>query len=103
MYQNYGSVIPSAYNPISAWGYFGYRLLYSIPVIGWIVLIVHALAASNINVRRHARSYFCTFLLILLIAAVFTTLVLVSGIFTEIDTVALGKAFENLASVFIKA
>jgi len=103
MYQNYGTVIPAAYKPISAWGYFGYRLLYSIPLIGWIILIVHALAASNVNVRRHARSYFCTFLLIVLIAAVFAALVLVSGIFTDIDTEALSTAFENLVAVFTKA
>jgi len=103
MYQNYGTVIPAAYKPISAWGYFGYRLLYSIPLIGWIILIVHALAASNVNVRRHARSYFCTFLLLVLIAAVFASLVLVSGIFTDIDTEALSTAFENLVAVFTKA
>ncbi|MBQ8310848.1 MAG: hypothetical protein IJX80_07550 [Clostridia bacterium] len=102
MYQNYGTVIPASYKPISAWGYFGYRLLYSIPVIGWIILIIHAIGASNINVRRHARSYFCTFLLVVLIAAIFAVLIMVSGIFNNIDTEALTKAFEDLVAVFLK-
>ena len=101
MYQNYGTVIPASYKPISAWGYFGYRLLYSIPIIGWIFLIVHALAASNVNVRRHARSYFCSFLLVVLIIAAITALVLVTGIFTEVDTEAMTKALEDLVTALV--
>ena len=102
-YLNYGTVIPATHKPISAWGYFGYRLLYSIPVIGWIILLVHAIGASNVNVRRHARSFFCTFLLLVLIGAALVVLVLFSGIFnTNIDTEALSKAFENLIDVFVK-
>lgn len=32
--------IPESYKPISMWGYFGYEILFSIPVIGLILLIV---------------------------------------------------------------
>lgn len=32
--------IPNEYKPISAWGYFGYNILFSIPIIGFIFLIV---------------------------------------------------------------
>ena len=35
--------VPEAYKPISAWAYFGYRLLFCIPVIGFILLIVFSL------------------------------------------------------------
>jgi len=71
-YYNQGyQAIPVQYQPISAWGYIGYQLLYSIPVIGLIFLIVNALGASNINVRNFARSYFCIIVLVLIIFLVF--------------------------------
>ena len=31
------------YKPISMWGYFGYEILFSIPVLGFIILIIKAL------------------------------------------------------------
>ncbi len=86
MYLNYEGchrVIPATHRPISAWGYFGYRLLYSIPVIGWIFLIVHAIAANNVNVRHHARSFFCTYLLVLLVAAGLLVIGLCTGMMEE--------------------
>lgn len=55
--------IPSEYAPISMWGYFGYQILFSIPVIGWICIIVFALTASNQNLKNFARSQFCVFIL----------------------------------------
>ena len=54
--------------PISMWGYFGYEILFSLPFIGWIILIVNAVSAKNVNLRNFARSYFC-FLIVL--AAIF--------------------------------
>lgn len=42
--------------PISPWGYIGYQLLYCIPLIGLIVLLVHAIDARNQNVKNYARS-----------------------------------------------
>lgn len=59
--------IPPEYRPISMWGYFGYEILFSIPIIGFIFLLVFALGGTrNINVRNFARSYFC-FLVILVV------------------------------------
>lgn len=51
--------IPASYQPISMWGYFGYEILFMIPLIGWIMVIIFALTASNINLRNFARSQFC--------------------------------------------
>ena len=59
--------IPEEYTPISMWGYFGYQLLFAIPCIGFIVLIVLAISAKNINLRNFARSYFCMFIIGLVI------------------------------------
>lgn len=54
--------------PISMWGYFGYEILFALPIIGWIILIVHAIGAKNVNVRNFARSYFC---LLIILAVIF--------------------------------
>ncbi len=60
--------IPSEYRPISMWGYFGYEILFAIPIIGWILLLVFALGGtSNINLRNFARSYFCFLIIIAII------------------------------------
>ena len=51
--------IPSEYKPITPLGYIGYQLLFSIPIIGFIFLIIYALGGTNnINVKNFARSYF---------------------------------------------
>lgn len=59
--------IPNEYKPISAWGYFGYNILFSIPIIGFIFLIVFSFDSSNINRRNYARSFFIIYLLIAIV------------------------------------
>ena len=63
--------IPPEYKPISAWGYFGLSLLYSIPLIGFIMLIVHAFSRSNVNRRNYARSYFCGYIIVAVIVVIY--------------------------------
>ena len=79
--------LPSEYRPIGAWGYFGYSLLFSIPIVGFIFLIVFSCVGDNINRRSFARSYFCGFLVfaivLLLVWFVFGT-----AIFTAIKDYA---------------
>lgn len=62
--------IPSNLRPISAWGYVGYQILFSIPLIGFILLIVFSFSDSNINRRNFARSYFAIFLLGIIFALI---------------------------------
>ena len=64
------------YRPIGAWGYFGYQILFSIPLIGFICLIIFACSGSNINRRSFARSYFCA---LILVAIVILILVVAGG------------------------
>ena len=67
MNENY---IPEEYTPISMWGYFGYSLLFSIPIVGLICIIVFSFGGSrNINLRNFARSYFCWLIIGLIICA----------------------------------
>lgn len=66
--------LPPEYRPISAWGYFGYQLLFCIPIIGFILLIVFALSNDNINRRNFARSYFCIYVIVaIILISVLTT------------------------------
>ena len=89
---------------IGAWHYAFLNLLYLIPVIGWIVLIVHAGNKSNENRCHFARSYFTRpllMLLVLVIAAGVAYLVIggdeVSRILQELP-----EAWEDFISIFEK-
>lgn len=62
--------LPSEYRPLGAWSYYGYKLLFSLPIIGFIALIVCALGNSNINRRSFARSYICAFIIDVILIAV---------------------------------
>ncbi|MDE7454588.1 MAG: ABC transporter permease [Clostridia bacterium] len=79
--------LPDKYRPLGAWGYFGYTLLFSIPVVGFICLIIFACSGSNINRRSFARSYFCG---LILVAIVIGIIVIAGGGFAAIME-ALGR------------
>ena len=52
--------VPEEYRPISMWGYFGYSILFVIPLVGIILLLVFSFGGTrNVNLRNYARSYFC--------------------------------------------
>lgn len=63
--------IPPYYRPLSPWAYFGYNILFAIPIIGWIFLIIYAFDNSNINRKNYARSYFIVALLVIIMIAIF--------------------------------
>lgn len=69
--------LPAEYKPLGAWAYFGYNLLFAIPVVGFILLIVFACGGcQNRNLRSYARSFFCS---LLLTAILFVVLFIVLG------------------------
>lgn len=71
-------VIPAEYTPISAWGYLGWNLLFSIPCVGFIIMFIFAVGGTrNINLRNYARSFFCI-MLILLIITIITAIICVA-------------------------
>ena len=59
--------LPSVYKPLSPWAYFGLNLLYCVPVIGWVFLIWHAISGKNINRRNFARSFFCIYVVVIVL------------------------------------
>ncbi len=79
--------VPAEYKPISMWGYFGYELLFSIPVIGFIFLIVFAFASGNRNVKNFARSYFCMFILGIVVTIVLVAIAFAMGAIESFDDI----------------
>ena len=56
-----GNIDPNYdYTPITMWGYFGYSLLFTIPLVGFILVLVFSFGGTKkINLRNFSRSYFC--------------------------------------------
>ena len=61
---------PDQFQPLSPWAYFGYTILFAIPIIGFILLIVFSFSDKNINRRSFARSFFCGIIFSLILIAV---------------------------------
>ena len=69
--------IPEEYKPITMWGYFGYQILFSIPIVGIILLLVFAFGGTkNINLKNFARSYFCFLIIVAIVVAIASTTIL---------------------------
>lgn len=63
------------YKPISMWGYFGYEILFSIPIIGFVLLIIFSFGGTpNKNLRNFARSYFCFVILLVAVGIIIAVL-----------------------------
>ena len=71
--------LPAKYRPLSAWAYFGYSILFAIPVIGFIFLIIFSCNGSNINRRSFARSHWCALILCLIIVGVVFLIAALTG------------------------
>ncbi len=67
--------IPSEYRVLSPWAYFGYSILFAIPLVGFICAIVFAFDNSNLNRRSFARSYFCGLIIAVVLIILFVILV----------------------------
>lgn len=63
------------YRPMSAWSYFGHSLLYSIPIVGFIFLIIHSCNSGYLARRNYARSFWCA---LIVAAAVFALCALIA-------------------------
>ena len=83
--------IPMQYRPLSPWAYFGYSLLFSIPVLGFILLLVFSFSNENINRRNYARSFFIGFILVLIIS-------IIIGVLAATGAIAFGSlsAFDEI-------
>ena len=71
--------IPAQYKPLSPWAYFGYSLLFAIPLVGFILLIVFSFSDENINRRNFARSFWCALLVVVILIVAMIVLGLAFG------------------------
>ena len=81
------SNIPAEYKPIGMWGYFGYEILFSIPVVGFILLIILSFAPKNKNVKNFARSYFCCLILGLVLTVVLIAIAFAMGAISSLEDI----------------
>lgn len=81
--------IPNNYKPLSAWAYFGYSFLFTLPLIGFILLIVFSFNNSNINRRNFARSYWCSLLVAVIIVVITVILLFALGVKIDISNYSL--------------
>lgn len=92
--------LPREFKPLGAWAYFGLSILFSIPVLGLIMLIVFSFSDGNINRRNYARSYFCMVLVVLILLAIaFFT----GTLSVVIDFVTSGRLPEGVQIPFVTA
>lgn len=73
---------PEQYKPLGPWAYFGYTLLFNLPIAGFILLIIFSVKDDNINRRNFARSYWCVYVIAIIIAV----LLMVTGIGASIGS-----------------
>ncbi|MBR4880778.1 MAG: hypothetical protein IKU19_02525 [Clostridia bacterium] len=77
--------LPSKFKPMSPWAYFGLNILFSIPVVGFIFLMIFTFNDSNRNRRNYARSYWCSLIIVAIVAVIITVIAVVAGVsYTEI-------------------
>ena len=82
------NAISAEYKPISMWGYIGYDILFSIPIIGLICIIIFSVGGtSNKNLTNYARSRICLLIVILAICGI---------MFFVVGTTALIRALPNI-------
>ena len=73
--KNFIRTLPAEFRPMRSWGYFGFSLLFMIPIVGLILMIVLAACAPNVNLRRFSR-FFLLFTLFILLMSILTGVVL---------------------------
>lgn len=73
------------YKPMGAWAYFGWSILFSFPIAGFVLLIVMSFNDNNINRRNFARSHWCSLLIFGIIALIVIVLIFAFGGASEIS------------------
>lgn len=74
------------YRPLSPWAYFGLNILFSIPVVGFVFLIVYTFSNANINRRNYARSFWCSAILALILFGVVFAILMATGLMSQVTT-----------------
>jgi len=76
--------LPVKYQPLGMWSYFGYSILFAIPFVGFIFLLAFSFSSSNVNRRNFARSYFCVFIILLVVVGISAAIMSAMGLWSTI-------------------
>ncbi len=72
--------LPEKFKPMGAWSYFWLRVLFGVPVVGFIFLIIFSISDANRNRRSFARSQWCSLILVAIVAAIVSAIVAFLGV-----------------------
>ena len=75
----YAYELDPKFRPLSPWAYFGYGILFAIPVVGFVLLIVFSFSDGNINRKNFARSYFCALLILVILFIISIAILVFTG------------------------
>ena len=67
--------IPPENEPMGAWSYFWLKVLFTVPIVGFIFLMIFTFHGGNVNRRSFARSYWCGLLVLLVVITVIVIIV----------------------------
>ena len=79
-----GENIPPQYRVMSGWAYYGLKLLFAVPVIGFVFLMVFTFSRGNLNRRSFARSYWCELLIAVIVLLVVVLILLLTGTLNDV-------------------
>lgn len=91
------------FKPISAWGYLGYTILWSIPVVGWIIWLCSVIGAKNKNVKNFARYPLCVLLFTIIVSVVIGLAGVVLQLLGVVDFASLADQLVTWAQGLIPA
>ena len=74
------TILPEENRPLSAGAYFGLKILFAVPIIGFIFLIIFSCKKDNINRRNFALSYWFALLVAVIVILIFVLLGVVADV-----------------------
>lgn len=80
------AAIPDKYRPLGMWAFFGYSILFSIPIVGFICVLVFSFSNTNICRRNFARSYFCLLIITVVAIIVLSAMGISLGNYSSVST-----------------
>ncbi len=92
---------PRQFAPVSTGAFFGYKLLYGIPVIGWILCLVFSFTEKNVNKRNFARATLIGLIISLVITCAigFAVVKVAEIVFEQVAMEMLGGSMGELGPV----
>lgn len=70
------------YQPLKMWSYFGYDILFAIPIVGFILMLIFSFGGTrNINLRNYARSKFCIVIIVVALFVLLTIMIMLASSF----------------------